>query len=181
MLRFEGLPELNVESMTSDEPRTTMAEATLTDTTLSTARALAGKQSEGYYWVEGLVFRTRLDRLGQQGTAVLACPVPRQQYWGKCLTMANEHFGHPGRNKMGDHIRKFFYRPSITADSIKHVKSCMVCLKKDKANPRPMLMQEKEVVMFVYGFYACTFVHVCVWILRPLIRSQTPYPSTCPK
>ena len=138
----EGLPELNVQSITSDEPRMKMAEATLTDTTLSTARALADKLSEGYYWVEGLIFRTRLDRLGDNREQ-LCLPA---QYRGKCLTMAHEHFGHPGRNKMGDHIRKFFYWPSITADSIKHVKSDMVCLKKDKANPRPMLMQEREVV-----------------------------------
>ena len=94
-----------------------MAEATLTDTTLSIARALVDKQSEGYYWVEGFVFGTRLNRLGENSEQ-LCLPA---QYRGKCLTMAHEHFGHPGRNKMGDHIRKFFYWPSITADSIKHV------------------------------------------------------------
>ena len=47
---------------------------------------------------------------------------------------------------MGEHIRKYFYWPSITAVSIKHVKSCLVCLKKDKANPKPMTMQEREMV-----------------------------------
>ena len=134
--------ELSVQAISSNEPRTNMSEATQTDTTLATARALADKLVEGYYWIEGLVFRTRLDRLGDNQEQ-LCLPT---KYRGRCLTLAHELFGHPGRNKMGDHIRCFFYRPSITADCIRHIKSCLVCLRKDRTNPKPMTMQEREVV-----------------------------------
>ena len=48
--------ELSVESISSQEPRDKLAQATKDDTTL--AMALADKQTEGYYWVEGLVNET---------------------------------------------------------------------------------------------------------------------------
>ena len=128
--------ELSVQAISSNEPKTKMSEATQTDTTLATARVLADKLAEGYYWVEGLVFRTRLDRLGDNQEQ-LCLPT---QYSGKCLTLAHELFGHPGRNKMGDHIRCYFYWPSITANCIRHVKSCLVCLRKDRTNLKPMTM-----------------------------------------
>ena len=47
---------------------------------------------------------------------------------------------------MGEHIRRFFYRPSITADSLKHIKSCEVSQKKDRTNPKQMTMQAREIV-----------------------------------
>ena len=53
-----------LENIISEVPRTKLAEATETDPTLATARSLADSQSEGYYWQEGLLFRTRLDKLG---------------------------------------------------------------------------------------------------------------------
>ena len=134
--------ELSVESISYDEPRHKLTEATQADTTLATARALADKQQEEYYWADGLVFRTKLDRLGDN-LEQLCLPA---RYRSKCLRMAHENFGHTGRNKMGEHIRRYFYSPSITTDSIKHVKSCLVCLKKDKSNPRPMPMQAREIV-----------------------------------
>ena len=56
--------ELDVENIISDMPRVKLAEATKRDNTLNTARSLADIQSEGYYWQEGMLFRTRLDRLG---------------------------------------------------------------------------------------------------------------------
>ena len=128
--------ELSVESISSEEPRHKLAEATQADTTLATARALADKEQEGYYWADGLVFRTRLDRLGDN-LEQLCLPA---QYRNKCLRMSHESFGHTGRNKMEEHICRYFYWPSITADSIKHIKSCLVCQKKNKSNPRPMTM-----------------------------------------
>ena len=47
---------------------------------------------------------------------------------------------------MGNHIRQFFYWPSITADSMLHLKSCTKCQKMDKTLARRMSMQEREVV-----------------------------------
>ena len=35
---------------------------------------------------------------------------------------------------MEEHKRRYFYWPSITVDSLKHIKSCIVCQKKDRRN-----------------------------------------------
>ena len=60
--------------------------------------------------------------------------------------MAHEHFGHAGRNKMCLHIKRFFYWPSMTVDVLKHCKSCDKCQRYNKQNPKPMLMQEREII-----------------------------------
>ena len=60
--------------------------------------------------------------------------------------MAHEHFGHLGRNKMSDHIRQFFFWPTMTVDSMNHIKSCPPCQMMDKSKPKQMCMQEREVV-----------------------------------
>ena len=133
---------LDVENIISDVPRVKLAEATKADSTLNTAMALADNQAEGYYWQEGLLLRTRLDRLGDTREQ-LCLPI---EYRAKCLRTAHELFGHMGRNKMGEHIRQFFYWPSITADSMTHIGSCSKCQKMDKTLPRRMYMQEREVV-----------------------------------
>ena len=93
-------------------------------------------------WADGLVFRTRLDRLGDN-LEQLCLPA---LYRDKCLHLTHENFGHTGRIKMGEHICRYFYWPSITADSIKHIKSCVVCQKKDRTNPKPMIMQAREII-----------------------------------
>ena len=134
--------ELSIDNISSKEPRTRLAEATKSDDSLLTARSLADSQSEGYHWIDGLVFRTRRNSLGDN-IEQLCLP---KGYCTKCLKLAHEHFGHTGRNKMGDHIRKYFYWPSITADSMSHIKSCTTCQKKDKTIPRQAIMQEREIV-----------------------------------
>ena len=47
--------ELSVEKISNEEPRQKLAEATKSDNTLATARALADNMSEGCYWADGLV------------------------------------------------------------------------------------------------------------------------------
>ena len=88
------------------------------------------------------MFRTRLDKLGDN-LKQLCLP---KQYRDKCLRLSHENFGHTGRNKMGEHIRRFFYWPSITADSLRHIQSCETCQKKDRTSPKPMKMQAREIV-----------------------------------
>ena len=134
--------DLSVENIKSEVPRLKLAESTKVDETLAAARALADTDSEGYHWQDGLVFRTRLDQLGDK-VEQLCLP---KQYRPKCLHLAHEHFGHNGRNKMASHIRRFFYWPSITADSMAHIRSCSTCQKKDKMTPRNAMMQEREIV-----------------------------------
>ena len=59
-----GQQEINVQTIVSREPRTSLALATKEDDTLAMARALADSTSEGNHWNHVLVFRTRLDVLG---------------------------------------------------------------------------------------------------------------------
>ena len=130
--------ELDVENIISDVPRVNLAVATKADCTLNTARALADNQAEGYYWHENVLLRTRLDRLGYTREQ-LCLPT---EYRAKCLRTAHELFGHIGRNKMEEHIRQFFYWPSITANSMTYIRSCSKCQKMDKTLTRRMYMQE---------------------------------------
>ena len=134
--------ELMLQSIIPNTSSTTLAKATIADHTLTTAKTLADAFKEGYYWQEKLAFRTRLDNLGD-AREQLFLPLP---YRDKCLRMANEHFGHMGRNKMVGHIRKFFYWPTITVDCMRHIRSCEICQKMDKSTPRQMIMQEQELV-----------------------------------
>ena len=128
--------------MATQERRHKLAEATKSDSTLAMARSLADNQLEGYYWADGLVFRTRLDKLGDNLEQICLL----KQYRDKCLRLSHENFGHTGCNKMGEHIRRYFDWPSITDDSLKHIKSCIVCQKKDRTNRKPMTMQAREIV-----------------------------------
>ena len=124
--------KLRVQNITSDEPRLKLAQATNNEDSLATARSLADSQSEGYHWQDGLVFQTRLNKLGDN-MEELCLPKP---YRSKCLRMSHDNFGHMGQNKIGDHIRKYFYWSSITADSMLHIRSCNNCQKCDKTHPK---------------------------------------------
>ena len=134
--------EVTVESIVMNTLRVNLSEFTLIDPTLITARALADKSSEGYQWEEELVFRCIPDQWGSNYKQ-LCLP---QQYRERCMTMANEKFGHQGRNKMVLHIRKLFYWPSMTTDIARHCKSCDVCQRHTKAHQKVHTMQEREVV-----------------------------------
>ena len=98
--------------------------------------------SDGYHWREGLLFRSRLDVLGEN-MGQLCLP---KEYRESCLKLAHESFDHPGRNKMVDHIRKYFYWPSLTSDIAQHCRSCETCQKQSKHQPKVLPMQQREVV-----------------------------------
>ena len=88
--------EMSNEGVTQNIPRTQLAQATLEDLSLETFRILAENVKEGYHFSDGILFHTRLDQFGQ----------PREQiclptkYRQKCLTLAHNHLGHHGRNKL---------------------------------------------------------------------------------
>ena len=94
--------EFSMGNIYGREPREKLAEATLADDSLAVTRALADKTSEGYYWVDGLLFRTRLDTIGYY-LEQLCLPV---QYRAKCLKLAHEEFSHSGRNGMSENIKR---------------------------------------------------------------------------
>ena len=121
-----------LQSIIPDTPTTKIAEATIADHTLASAGSLADSLTKSYYWQEQLLFRTRLDKVGDAWEQ-LCLPIP---YRDKCFRMAHENFGHIGRNKMVGHIRTFFYWPTITMDSMKQIRSCQTCQKIEKSKPR---------------------------------------------
>ena len=131
-----------------------LMETTKADMSLTTARTLADEQQEGYHWREGLLFRTRLDALGDT-IEQLCLPTTYRQ---RCFTLAHDDFGHAGRNKMTQHIKRYFYWPSMTADSAKHIKECDTCQRKDKTLPRRMTMQRREIVMLPSEWVAIDIV-----------------------
>ena len=133
---------ITVQSIVSDVPRVKLAECTKSDPSLTAARALADQEAEGYHWDSDLVFRSRLDKWGNNYEQ-LCLPEP---YREKGLNLSHEKFGHMGRNKMTDHLRRLFYWPSLTSDVAKHCRSCDTCQKHTKQNPKVLPMQEREVM-----------------------------------
>ena len=77
-----GDEQVCVKDIVARETRENFAEElTKKDSTLATARTLADQTAEGYHWVEGLLFRTRLDTLGDN-IEQLCLPTP---YRARCL------------------------------------------------------------------------------------------------
>ena len=138
----EGEQGVTIEGITQEVPTTKLTQATQSDPSLSTARSLADKNTEGYHYSNGILFRTRLDPFGKAREQI-CLPQP---YRLKCLKLAHNHFGHQGRNKKVELIRPFFYWPTIILDCLNHIKQCEVCQKMDKAKPKPCKIQEREIV-----------------------------------
>ena len=134
--------QICVKNIVQSESRDKLAKAVREDESLLTTRKLADEQQEGYHWVEQLLFRTRQDVVGDT-VEQLCLPKP---YRNRCLTLTHDRFGHAGRNRMTQYIRRYFYWPSLTADSAKHVKLCETCQKADKSAPKKMMMQTRELV-----------------------------------
>ena len=133
---------MSFKGIAMEVPRPKLAQATEDDHTLATARSLTTSKMDGYHYLDGTVFRTRLDSFGDV-CEQLCLPQP---YRAKCLKLAHNHFSHQGRNKMVDLICPFFYWPTITVDCLVHIRQCEVCQKMDKAVPKPCMMQERELV-----------------------------------
>ena len=83
--------ELSVKDIVVSESRDNLAEAIKADESLATARKLADDLQEGYHWIEGLLFRTRLDAMGDT-VEQLCLPT---QYKQRCLTLSHDSLGTP--------------------------------------------------------------------------------------
>ena len=70
-----GDNKISVNNIVASESRVKLAEVIKVDRTLATARALADQIAEGYHWNQGLLFRTRLDMLGDSREQ-LCLPLP---------------------------------------------------------------------------------------------------------
>ena len=65
-------------------------------------------------------------------------------------------------------VQQFFYWPSLWRDVNKYCKSCDVCQRNTRANPRPNRMMEREVV-------TVPSERVCVDVVGPFPRSKKGY------
>ena len=84
----EGEQEVSIEGITHNIPRTKLAQATLEDQSLETARTLAKANKEGYHESDGIVFRTRLDAFGTAREQICLL----KPYRAKYLTLAPHSF-----------------------------------------------------------------------------------------
>ena len=80
---------ISSETIVAKEPRTNIAQMTKDDPILATVISLDDALSEGYHWREGLLFRRRLDVLGEN-VEQLCLP---KEYRDRCLKLAHEQFG----------------------------------------------------------------------------------------
>ena len=124
------------------EPRTKQDQRTARDPSLETIRRLADLEVERYQWNQCVIVRHRLDEWGDSYQK-LCSP---KEYRSQCLNLSHERFGYLGRYKMSQSIKKLFHRPNMFTDIAKHCKSCDICQKHIKNNPKPCPMQEREVV-----------------------------------
>ena len=136
----EGNEGVSIEGITQNVPRPKLAQATLEDPSLETARTLATANKHGYHFSDGILFRTRLDQFGQAREQIC---LP-QEYSSKCISLAHNHFGHQGRNKMVQLIRPFFHWPTITKHCLTHVRHCDTCQRMDKSSLKQNTMQIRE-------------------------------------
>ena len=67
-------------------------------------------------------------------------------YRSQCLTLPHEKFGHMGRNKVTESIKKLFHWHSVYKEIAKHCRSCEMCQKYTMALPKVCPMQEREVI-----------------------------------
>ena len=138
----EGCKGIDAVSIREGMPRVEMAAESQSDPSLKPLYNLAELDREGYHLVQGLVFRTRLDQLGNR---VEQLCVPKT-YRQRCLQAAHTSFGHQGRNKMALLLRPYFYWPNLNKDCQTYIRQCDKCQRVDKATPRPNEMIERDVV-----------------------------------
>jgi len=119
-----------------------LAKATSQDESLRVARELAKRSKEGYREVNGVVFHSRMNKLGGNEEQICLPTSYRQ----KCMSLAHSKFGHLGRNKMCCLIKPYFYWPTISKDCQQFIRACDVCQRADKAKPPNNPMQLREVV-----------------------------------
>jgi len=100
--------------------RSALVEETRTDETLHVARGLGERKAEGYRYENGVLMRTRLDRLGQTKEQICLPKGLREQ----CMALAHTKFGHMGRNKMCSLITPHFYWPSLSKHCKNSTKRC---------------------------------------------------------
>ena len=156
--------KVTLEGITPGSPRAKLKECTAKDLSLANIRHLADADSDGYQWDDGLIFRHMLDSWGDPPYRQLCLPL---EYCSQCLTLtlAHEKFGHRGRNKVTESIKKLFYWPNMYSEITKHCKSCEVCQKYTKVHPKLCPMQEREVI-------SVPSERVCIDIVGPFPKGK---------
>ena len=141
--------------------RQQLADDTLADNSLTTARRLADAEAEGYEWNDGLLYKCYIDPGGTE-VKRLCLPVTVRP---RCITLTHDQFGHRGYKRVAQDLSKVFYWPSLWRDVRRHCKECGVCQRHSKAKPRRVPMHEREVL-------TVPSERVCVDLVGPLPRAK---------
>ena len=84
---------------------------------------MAERDKQGFKWVDGVLMKLIKDDFVESRKLVVLPAKFRQ----KVLTQAHEKCGHFSRKKVAELIRSSFIWPGMTADIVKHCKSCAKC------------------------------------------------------
>ena len=103
--------------------RQQLIEETKTCETLKHLRELANRDVNGYCWRDSLLFRYRLEDLGQ---SVRQLCLPKS-FWEKCYKLAHDSFRHRGKQQTTKDLLKHFYWLIIWKDVMHYCQTCDVC------------------------------------------------------
>jgi len=148
--------EVQLTRIGSENSRQALVENTRNDSTLATLRKLANSSMNDYSWENGLLMRKTLDDLGRVRSQI-CLPVSHR---ARVLELAQESFGHSGKHRVGHHVQKLLYWPSLWRDVIKHCASCRVCQRTSKQKPRRASTHAVE-----RGAHLSFRMSVCEWTL----------------
>ena len=111
-----------------------LQELTKSDEILASNRYWADKSEKGYFWKNGLVYHHKLECWDGPRQKIV---VP-QSFRSKILTLAHEHCGHLGVNKMRKLIGTW---TGLQSDIVRHCAACEVCQKNSKGKPKAAPIQ----------------------------------------
>ena len=115
--------ELGMPNVINSDECEQLKSDVLSDSTLSTCRALADKKERGYYWADGLLFHKQM--IGDLGF-LSRIVVPKSQRM-KVLKLSHDFSGHTGAKRMRDLISRRFTWPNVAKDADTYVRSYLTC------------------------------------------------------
>ena len=130
-------------------------EETVRDPTLEAVRGMATRKEKGYYWLDGLIFRTSTIGSALETVSTIVLP---HSFRRKILYLAHDKGGHLGIKKVKNLVSRNFVWPNLYKDVTWYVKSCDICQKMDKLNPRKAPMVQRQVMTEPYESLALDIV-----------------------
>ena len=122
--------------------RAELVEETVRDPTLEAVRGMATRKEKGYYWLDGLILRTSIGSALETVSAIVLPHSFRRKR--KILYIAYDKGGHLSVKKEKNLASRNFVWPTLYKDVTCYVKSCDICQKMDKSNPRKAPTETNE-------------------------------------